>query len=102
MKMKMKKKRKEKKIIKGKKNKNSRYRGHGEIARLLVTNGANVNAQGGDFGNALQAALSGAGAEIVDTGSQSGQSIKEDKVWKKIWSMLHRSKVIQKFSHLKS
>ncbi|KAJ7028078.1 hypothetical protein C8F04DRAFT_964475, partial [Mycena alexandri] len=32
-------------------------KGHGNIAQLLIEHGANVNAQGGEYGSALQAAL---------------------------------------------
>ncbi|KAF2675923.1 hypothetical protein K458DRAFT_437678 [Lentithecium fluviatile CBS 122367] len=39
-------------------------RGHEAVARLLLDKGADVNAQGGDFGNALQAASYG-GHELV-------------------------------------
>ena len=31
--------------------------GHKKVVKLLVDKGADVNAQGGDYGNALQAAL---------------------------------------------
>ncbi|KAJ6587483.1 ankyrin repeat-containing domain protein [Mycena vulgaris] len=40
------------------------YRGHGQTVQLLTDNGADVNAQGGYFGNALQAASS-SGNELV-------------------------------------
>lgn len=39
--------------------------GHQEIVKLLLDNGAEVNAQGGDYGNALQAASRGGHREIV-------------------------------------
>ncbi|KIJ96419.1 hypothetical protein K443DRAFT_107302 [Laccaria amethystina LaAM-08-1] len=40
------------------------YEGHEAIAKLLINNGADVNAQGGEYGNALQAA-SFCGHEII-------------------------------------
>ena len=41
------------------------YKGHGEIVRTLIANGANVNCQGGRFGTALQAAALEGHEEIV-------------------------------------
>ncbi|KAF8351875.1 ectomycorrhiza-induced ankyrin-domain/NACHT-domain-containing protein [Amanita rubescens] len=86
----------------------SSWEGHADIARLLLDKGANVNAQGGLFGNALQAASQGGNAEIIkillDNGAQSGQSqaeVTEDKVWKKMWSKLHKFKVTPKSQHPK-
>ena len=40
------------------------FRGHGAIAKLLIDKGADVNAQGGYYGNALQAASDG-GHEVI-------------------------------------
>jgi ankyrin repeat protein len=39
--------------------------GHEQIVKLLLNQGADVNAQGGLFGNALQAALEGGHEQIV-------------------------------------
>lgn len=39
--------------------------GHDEVVQILVERGADINAQGGLYGNALQAAYSGGHAKIV-------------------------------------
>ena len=41
-------------------------RGSSEIVKLLLEKGADVNAQGGDYGNALQAASVGGHKEIIE------------------------------------
>jgi ankyrin repeat protein len=41
--------------------------GHEEVVRLLLDKGAEVNAQGGRYGNALQAASLGGHGAIVKT-----------------------------------
>ncbi|KAF2174325.1 hypothetical protein K469DRAFT_614903, partial [Zopfia rhizophila CBS 207.26] len=40
--------------------------GHEKIVELLLSKGADVNAQGGHYGNALQAASSGGHEKIVE------------------------------------
>jgi ankyrin repeat protein len=40
------------------------HRGHKEIVKLLLERGADVNAQGGYYGNALQAASYGGHKEL--------------------------------------
>ncbi|KAJ7865042.1 ankyrin repeat-containing domain protein [Mycena olivaceomarginata] len=46
-----------------------------DMARLLLTNGANVNVQGGKFGNALQAASSEGENEVVQLLLESGADV---------------------------
>jgi ankyrin repeat protein len=41
------------------------YKGHEQIVRLLVEKGADANAQGGYYGNALQAASSEGHEQVV-------------------------------------
>ena len=42
------------------------FEGHDEIIELLLSKGADVNAQGGKYGNALQAASSRGHDKIVE------------------------------------
>lgn len=38
---------------------------HGEMTKMLLDKGADVNAQGGEYGNALQAASAGGHEQVV-------------------------------------
>ncbi|KAJ7302491.1 ankyrin repeat-containing domain protein [Mycena albidolilacea] len=51
------------------------YYGHQKICQLLLKKGANVNAQGGRYGNALQAAASGGHANIVQVLLDKGADV---------------------------
>jgi ankyrin repeat protein len=50
-------------------------RGHLEIVQLLLEKGADVNAQGGEYGNALYAAADGGHLEIVQLLLEKGADI---------------------------
>ncbi|KAI0568064.1 Ank-4 multi-domain protein, partial [Pyrenophora tritici-repentis] len=39
--------------------------GHEQVVKTLIDQGAEVNAQGGEYGNALQAALAGGYEQVV-------------------------------------
>jgi Ankyrin repeats (many copies) len=52
-------------------------RGHEGIVKLLVENGADINAQGGEYGSALQGASSGGHEAIVKLLVEMGVRRKE-------------------------
>lgn len=54
------------------------FGGHFEVALLLLENGANVNAQGGKYGTALEAARRGGSPEIVHLLMENGADVKTD------------------------
>lgn len=51
------------------------YRGHEKSVRLLLDNGADVNAQGGGYGNALQEAVSGGHEKVIQLLLNSGADV---------------------------
>jgi hypothetical protein len=50
-------------------------RGHYETVRILLENGANVNAQGGEYGNALHVASRGGHLEVIEILLERGADI---------------------------
>ena len=60
-------------------------KGHEAIAKLLIEKGADVNAQGGQYGNALQAAsIKGHGALVkllIENGADSNMMALSNAPW---------------------
>lgn len=52
------------------------FRGHGKIVQLLLQGETDVNAKGGFFGNALQAASFAGHGEIVQLLMQAGADVR--------------------------
>ena len=57
------------------------HRGHEKVAELLVSNGAGVNAQGGDYGTTLQAASFGDHEKVVKLLLSNGASVNTQVRW---------------------